>query len=260
MGPVSMSLLGGEMVSDCPEHPLAFNAVSMTQSNSPPPPPTTTTTVAASCVLTVSPTSVQVPDTATTSPISIQASAPTCNWTAQALAPWLTVSPPAGAGSIAVQVAAAANTNGPARVGTLLIAGQVVTVNQTAPTPPDLVPTPHSVSSSGALYCDRDPTLGSVVRSFTRNVGLGPATVESFTTLFLNSTQQTLSQRVPPLNRNQELPVTFQLPSACFASGGCAFRLTVDGTNIVYEGATGADTNNFVDGTCFGYLPPGGGK
>jgi hypothetical protein len=168
------------------------------------------------------------------------------------------VSPPAGSGSIAVQVTAAANTNGPARAGTLLIAGQVVTVNQAAPTPPDLVPAPLSVSSGGPMYCDFDPALGTVVRAYTRNVGLGPATVPSFTTLFVRNTEQTLSQPVPaPLNPTGQVLSTFDLPDNC---GSCQWRLTVDGTNIVYEGATGADTNNFVDGTCFVSSPTGAAR
>ena len=40
-GPMGRSLYlqGAEMIRDCPERPLSFNAVTMTQSNSPPPPP-----------------------------------------------------------------------------------------------------------------------------------------------------------------------------------------------------------------------------
>jgi hypothetical protein len=251
MGPFSMNLQGGEMVRDCPGSPLAFSAVTMTQSNAPPPP---TTSIAAACTFTVSPPSSSAAATASTVPVTVTASATTCTWTAQALIEWLGVAPASGTGSGSVLVSVGANTNGPARRGTLLIAGQVVTIEQQAPTAtPDLVPAPLTVSSSGPQYCDFDTTLGTVVRAYTRNVGLGPTTVQSVTTLFLNETQTTLSQPVGQLNPGGQVLLTFQLPLGCFnVFRECQFRLTVDGTNVVFEGSTSADTNNFVDGSCFG--------
>jgi hypothetical protein len=53
----------------------------------------------------------------------------TCPWSAASSVPWLTITEPAGSGNGMLQYVAASNS-GPARIGTLTIAGQVLAVTQ----------------------------------------------------------------------------------------------------------------------------------
>lgn len=88
---------------------------------------------AASCALSISPTSGNPPATTTTNQlVTVTASVGTCTWTAQSNAAWLTITTGAsGTGNGSVRYNVAANT-GLARTGTLTIAGQTFTVTQTA--------------------------------------------------------------------------------------------------------------------------------
>ena len=81
------------------------------------------------CTFQVSPTTVPVNATGGNASITVTA-APGCAWTAASAVPWITVTAGAsGTGNGTVTIAAQATT-GPARSGTLTIAGQTVTVNQ----------------------------------------------------------------------------------------------------------------------------------
>jgi hypothetical protein len=83
------------------------------------------------CTPTVTPLTVDVSAATSTQTIQLVLG-PTCVWTASSGAPWLTItSGLAGTGSAAVAVSVAAN-NGPARSGTIILAGQTVTIRQTA--------------------------------------------------------------------------------------------------------------------------------
>jgi hypothetical protein len=263
MGPVSINLQGGETIRDCAGSPLAFSAVVMSQSNSPPPPPastttssttsTTTTTTIPACSFTVSPLSASVAAAANTTPVTITASQPSCTWSAQALAGFLSVTPPTGAGSGSVQVSVAANTNGPSRVGTLLIAGQLVSIDQAAPIPPDLAPfTPTDDGED--IPCAIDFSTGrTFLNIITRNIGKGAATVPSFTNVFLTTGGQTMSDAVPTIDVGREDLSVFLLPDTCYVFdstvGGnvCRFTVTVDATSAVFESA---ETNNVYTNAC----------
>jgi hypothetical protein len=71
-----------------------------------------------------------------------------CAWTAESNTPWLTVTGGAGSGPGVVTVRAAA-TEGPARTGTVMVAGQVVTVTQTPGCSVTVEPASHAVASAG---------------------------------------------------------------------------------------------------------------
>jgi hypothetical protein len=256
-----MNLQGGEMVRDCAGSPLSFSAVTMTQSNSPPPASSsssttsttsTTTTSIAACTFVVAPLTASVAAAANTTPITITASQPSCTWTAQALAPWLSVTPPTGAGSGSVQVSVAANTNGPSRVGTLLIAGQLVSIDQAAPIPPDLAPfTPTDDGVDDP--CTLDSSGRTFLNIFTRNIGKGAAAVPSFTNVFLTTGGQTMSDAVPTIDVGREDLSVFLLPETCYTFDStldafvCRFTVTVDATNAVFESA---ETNNGYTNAC----------
>ena len=100
---------------------LAFT-VSQSASGSPPPP---------SCSYSISPTSHNFPVQGGTDDVNVSTTS-TCSWTAASNVPWVTIASGAsGTGNGRVDYAVLPNI-GPARTGTLTIAGQTFTVNQAA--------------------------------------------------------------------------------------------------------------------------------
>jgi hypothetical protein len=81
------------------------------------------------CSFSINPTTASVPSSGGSETVAVTAAAG-CSWTAQSNVPWIALSSGAGGsgnGAVAFNVAA---TTGPARSGTLTIAGQAFTVNQ----------------------------------------------------------------------------------------------------------------------------------
>jgi hypothetical protein len=88
-----------------------------------------TITQESGCTFTVSPETIASPAGGGGAHIDIGA-APSCSWTASSAAGWITiVSAPGSTGPGGIDVSTAANS-GPARSGTLLVAGRTVTINQ----------------------------------------------------------------------------------------------------------------------------------
>jgi hypothetical protein len=86
----------------------------------------------AQCSYGISPTEVTVGETATSGTVSVSAGAG-CTWQASSTVSWLTVtSGSSGTGSGGVGYSVAANSSGAPRIGTLNIAGNVFTVNQSS--------------------------------------------------------------------------------------------------------------------------------
>ena len=113
---------------------------------------------AAPCVFTVAPRSDSVSADGGQKRVAVTASSPECGWTARSSADWLTIAQGAtGTGNGEVRYDAAATT-GPARTGTLQVAGQTVTVAQT----------------SGCRY-----TVSPVSQTFPTDGGSGIITVNS---------------------------------------------------------------------------------
>jgi hypothetical protein len=103
---------------------------------------------AADCTIAVAPTSASVAAAGDTLPISISAGSG-CTWTATSQAPWVTVSPAAGTGAGAVALTIAANS-GAARMATLSIGGQTVTLAQSAAgCSYEISPGTHSAPAAG---------------------------------------------------------------------------------------------------------------
>jgi hypothetical protein len=109
------------------------------------------TQAANSCSYSVTPTSVSVPSTGSTSAISVT-SGTSCSWTAVSGVSWITITSGAsGTGIGAVNYTVAANTTGVARTGTMTVAGQMVTFTQAASSCSYTVtPTSVSVPSTGS--------------------------------------------------------------------------------------------------------------
>ena len=94
----------------------------------------TVTQAAASCVYTVTPTSVSAPSTGNTFSLSVT-SGTSCSWTAVSNVSWITVTAGASGSAIGSVTFTVAATTTP-RTGTLTVAGRTVTVTEDAPTPP----------------------------------------------------------------------------------------------------------------------------
>jgi all-beta uncharacterized protein/BACON domain-containing protein len=104
---------------------------------------------AAPCVFTVSPTRDNTIATGERKTVAVTASSPQCAWTARSDVDWLTiVSGGQGTGNGQVTYEAQATT-GPARTGTLLVAGQVVTITQGEGCSSSIAPTAQSVAATG---------------------------------------------------------------------------------------------------------------
>jgi len=85
-------------------------------------------TQASGCSYAVAPTAQDVAGTGASSTITVS-TAPGCPWTTETRADWLSLSAAAGAGPDTVRVTWAPN-NSPSRNGTVLVAGQAVTISQ----------------------------------------------------------------------------------------------------------------------------------
>jgi hypothetical protein len=271
LGPQTLDWGGGSTLRDCPGSPLSFQSFSLLRSDAPLPSTTTvpatttvpttssstssststtTTSTAVVCSYTLAPTSATAPAEGTTGQVVI-GTLPTCPWTAQSFASWLTVAPPSGAGPGSVTYTAAANVNGPARTGTLVIAGLTFTVSQAAPPPPDL--TPVFAASTSPCTFNSDTGQGTVTVQAT-NAGVGAAPVSSLARItFTTGPSSIPDQTVGLLAPKAQVPLTFVLPATCYDDpddGTCALTITLDATGAVFESNEG---NNTIQRNCFGF-------
>jgi len=115
---------------------------------------------AAPCAFTVNPRSDSVSADGGQKQITVTASSPQCSWTARSNADWLTIADGAqGTGSGAVRYQARATT-GPARTGTLQVAGATVSVAQTSGCRYTISPASQAIvtdGGSGSISVNSDP-------------------------------------------------------------------------------------------------------
>jgi len=104
---------------------------------------------AASCTFTVDPRSDSVGADGGRKTIAVAASSPQCTWTARSDVDWLAIVDGAqGTGSGQVRYEARA-TAGPARSGTIAVAGHVVTITQGEGCTSSIAPASHNIAASG---------------------------------------------------------------------------------------------------------------
>ena len=108
---------------------------------------TFTVTQASGCTFTVAPDTVTSPAAGARARVDVTG-AIDCQWTSSSPVQWITVAPPSGSGTAAVEVSVAANT-GPARNAIVTIAGRPVTVNQESGCTYSINPTSVNVSAAG---------------------------------------------------------------------------------------------------------------
>lgn len=100
------------------------------------------TQAAGECRFELSPGTIGVQPRGGSATVGIQASSALCTWTAASESDWISVRSPSGKGSGAVTLDVAA-TEGPGRTGSVVIAGQRVTVTQAAGASPMPPPVPE---------------------------------------------------------------------------------------------------------------------
>ncbi|KAA0253501.1 hypothetical protein FBQ97_01150 [Acidobacteria bacterium ACD] len=112
---------------------------------------------------TIAPASAAPASAAGSTPVDVVGAPAGCvgqAWSASANAPWLAVTPEGGSGSIPVTVSWQANT-GPARTGTVTIAGSTFTVDQAAPLCTSFSITPTAVSPTASAGSTPVDVVGS---------------------------------------------------------------------------------------------------
>lgn len=121
------------------------------------------------CTATVVPLTIGTAAAATSQAVQVSIGQ-TCAWTAVSNAPWITVASPGGTGPATVMLAVAANL-GAARTGTVMIAGQQVTVNQAALSCTfTLNPTSQSLAAGGGSGRFTVTTQSACAWTATENV------------------------------------------------------------------------------------------
>ncbi len=167
-----------------------------------------------------------------------------CTWTAVSNAPWITVtgnSNGTGAGTISFTVAA---NNGSARIGTLTIAGQTFTVNQSDGCTYSISPTNASAPAAGLSSSFNITTSNSGCTwtavsnapwiTVTNNSGTGPGTIN------YTVSANTASARIGTITINGQTFTVNQSP-------GCAYLLTPN--NAPFGAAGGTGNFNVAAGT-----------
>jgi hypothetical protein len=104
---------------------------------------------AGACTFGVSPLSAKVASGGDRRTIDVSASSPQCAWTARSEREWLVVVEGASGTGSGKVVYEARSTAGPTRAGTIIVAGQSVTITQGSGCSTALSPSAHSIGASG---------------------------------------------------------------------------------------------------------------
>jgi all-beta uncharacterized protein/BACON domain-containing protein len=216
---------------------IAGRTFTVRQAAAPPPP----------CTFSIAPGSQNVGESGGPGAVTVTASAGTCAWSATSNAPWITITNGAtGTGDGRVEYTVAANT-GPARSGTVTIAGQTLTVTQAAAPPPcswTVAPTLQNVPDTGgtltagvtasAPTCAwtavaNDPWIAITAGSS----GTGNGTV-TFTVSVNTGTARTGTLTIAGQ--------TFTVAQAAPPPPPCSFTIAPPGASLPAEGGSGAVT------------------
>jgi hypothetical protein len=108
---------------------------------------TFTVTQAGGCTFTVAPETVTSPAAGHSARVDVTGAAE-CQWTTSSAVPWITINPPGGSGTGAVDIQVAPNT-GPARNSSVTVAGRAVAVNQESGCTYSINPTSITVPATG---------------------------------------------------------------------------------------------------------------
>lgn len=218
---------------------------------------------AAACRFAVTPSSQNVPATGGTGSLTVSA-VEGCSWTASSQVPWIQLQAGGGSGSGSVAFTVAANF-GPQRSGTLVVAGQTVTVSQAATAPPpcqvDVTPLSLSFAAAGGQAAVRvtttagcswnattaDPWITVEPVQGTRSDSV-TVTASPNTSTSPRATTISIAGQAVQVAQDAAAPTTTVQLSGRISNrhGGCpSISFVVQGVSVV----TTADTQ-FVNGPC----------
>ena len=207
------------------------------QGPGPSPSPLPTPTPAPTCAPIVSPQSIDTSAAASTQTIQLSLG-PTCSWTAVSAAAWLTItSARSGTGNATVSIAVAANTGG-ARTGSVSIAGETITVRQTALSCAfSLSPTSQAFAEGGgsgrftvttAAGCSWSSSKSAPWIDIAQGTGTGPGDV----TFNVQANPTTAA-------RSGSITVGGQTFSISEAAAACTYTLNPTSSTMSAEGGHG---------------------
>ena len=208
------------------------------------------------CTLSLSAASTSIAAGASTGSVTVSTAA-NCAWTASSNHSWLTVtslSPVLGTGI--VNFSAAANTSTTARIGTLTVAGQTFTVNQSGASPPcpyTINPGSKTVGAAGettvvtvtaANGCDwtaTSPVQWIVVASGAQGSGNGSVTLNVAANTATTQRTATVTIAGRPFNVTQAGACAYTVTPATLtvAAAGVASTFTIGTTTGCSWGASG---------------------
>jgi hypothetical protein len=120
-----------------------------------------TVTQTGSCAASISPTAQSIGASGGAGASIAVTMAAGCAWTATTSDSWITIASPAGGNGNGTVNFSVASTTGPARTGTITIAGQVFTVNQTGSCAASINPANQSIGSGGGAGSSIAVTIGA---------------------------------------------------------------------------------------------------
>lgn len=108
----------------------------------------TVTQAGAACTYTLSPTTMNLPYTASAGNAVTVTTPGGCAWTATTGTPWVTLTGASGTGSGTITYGVGVNSGGSSRTGTITLGGQTVTITQAAPSVPAAPRNPRIVTTT----------------------------------------------------------------------------------------------------------------
>jgi hypothetical protein len=193
----------------------------------------------AQCTSTVTPTSVSIPQAATTGSLSV-VSGTQCTWTAISNDSWITVTSATGSGIGSVNYSVAANTTGASRTGTMTVAGKTVTFTQSASGCSSTVtPTTVTVPQTGSTGSSLSVVSGTQC-SWTAVSNVAWITVTSATGSGIGQVNYTVAANTTGVTRTGSMTVAGQTVTFTQSGSGCTATVTPTTVSVPSIGSTSA--------------------
>jgi hypothetical protein len=184
----------------------------------------TFTQAASSCSYSVTPTSVSVPSTGSTSAFSV-VTGTSCTWTPVSSVAWITITSATGSGIGQVNYTVAPNTTGLQRIGTITVGGVTVTFTQAASSCTySVTPTSVSVPSIGSTSAF-SVTSGTSC-TWTAVSSVSWITVTSATGAGIGQVNYTVAANTTGLQRIGTITVAGQAVTFTQAATSCTYSIT----------------------------------
>ncbi len=203
----------------------------------------------AQCTSTVTPTSVSVPQAATTGSLSV-VSGTQCSWTAVSNDSWITVTSATGSGIGSVNYSVAANTTGASRTGTMTVAGKTVTLTQSASGCPSTVtPTTVTIAQTGSTGSSLSVVSGTQC-TWTAVSNDSWITVTSATGSGIGQVNYTVAANTTGVSRTGTMTVAGQTVTVTQPGSGCGATVTPTSVSVPSIGSTGSSLSVATGTSC----------